>query len=64
MQESDYNTYYVGKLFNGHTVENYDKPHMKGYTGSEFWLEPFTYQVRTLFLLLISCADEGTVLQR
>lgn len=44
MQESGYNTYYVGKLFNGHAIWNYNNPPMSGYTGSEFFLEPFIYQ--------------------
>jgi N-acetylglucosamine-6-sulfatase len=44
MQNSGYNTYYTGKLFNAHTVENYNDPPVSGYTGSEFILDPFTYQ--------------------
>lgn len=44
MQNSGYNTYYTGKLFNGHTTSNYDSPHVSGYTGSAFFLEPYTYQ--------------------
>lgn len=44
MQHSGYNTYYAGKLFNGHTIYNYDSPAVNGYTGSEFFLEPYTYQ--------------------
>jgi arylsulfatase A-like enzyme len=43
LQESCYNTYYVGKLFNGHGVETYNKPFVKGFNGSEFLLEPYTY---------------------
>ncbi|KAL2809390.1 alkaline-phosphatase-like protein [Aspergillus granulosus] len=43
LQESGYNTYYVGKLFNGHSVETYNKPFVKGFNGSEFLLEPYTY---------------------
>lgn len=34
----------TGKLFNAHTVENYDKPHVTGFTGSDFLLDPYTYQ--------------------
>lgn len=49
-KESDYNTYYVGKLFNAHNAENYNKPHMSGYTGFEFFLEPYTYQVCELLV--------------
>lgn len=44
MQDSGYNTYYSGKLYNGHTVDNYDSPHVSGYTKSGFFLEPFAYQ--------------------
>lgn len=44
MQQSGYNTYYSGKLFNAHTTDNYNSPSVKGYTGSEFILDPFTYQ--------------------
>ncbi|KAK0388593.1 hypothetical protein NLU13_4836 [Sarocladium strictum] len=44
MQQSGYNTYYSGKLFNSHTVDNYNDPPVKGYTGSDFLLDPFTYQ--------------------
>ncbi|KAL7910890.1 Arylsulphatase [Trichoderma velutinum] len=44
LQQSGYNTYYVGKLFNAHTIYNYDSPHVSGYTQSNFFLDPFTYQ--------------------
>ncbi|CAM1509717.1 Fc.00g000520.m01.CDS01 [Cosmosporella sp. VM-42] len=44
MQRSGYNTYYAGKMFNAHTTDNYDSPPVSGYTGSEFLLDPFTYQ--------------------
>jgi N-acetylglucosamine-6-sulfatase len=44
LQNSGYNTYYGGKLFNGHTIDNYDSPQMSGYTDSAFFLEPYTYQ--------------------
>lgn len=45
MQQSGYNTYYAGKLFNGHTTNNYNNPaEMTGYTDSAFFLEPFAYQ--------------------
>lgn len=43
LQEAGYNTYYTGKLFNAHTVDNYDKPHVAGFTESDFLLDPFTY---------------------
>ncbi|KAF2183305.1 Arylsulphatase [Zopfia rhizophila CBS 207.26] len=44
LQEAGYNTYYTGKLFNAHTTSNYDSPFIKGFTGSDFLLDPFTYQ--------------------
>ena len=44
MQSAGYNTYYVGKLFNAQKVTNYDKPHAAGFTGSDFLLDPFTYE--------------------
>ncbi|KAF4501999.1 arylsulfatase [Fusarium agapanthi] len=43
LQEAGYNTYNTGKLFNAHTVENYDKPHAAGWTSSDFLLDRFTY---------------------
>lgn len=44
LQEAGYNTYYTGKLFNAHTTTNYDSPHVKGFNGSDFLLDPYTYQ--------------------
>ncbi|KAH8663062.1 alkaline-phosphatase-like protein [Tricladium varicosporioides] len=44
LQNAGYNTYYTGKLFNSHTIHNYDKPVAGGFTGSDFLLDPFTYQ--------------------
>lgn len=44
LQKAGYNTYYVGKLFNAQTVDNYNNPHAAGWTGSEFLLDPFTYE--------------------
>lgn len=43
MQAAGYNTYYTGKLWNAHTVNNYNEPQVKGYNGSDFLLDPFTY---------------------
>ncbi|KAJ5104210.1 hypothetical protein N7532_004739 [Penicillium argentinense] len=43
LQEAGYNTYYTGKLFNAHTVENYHSPHVNGFNGSDFLLDPYTY---------------------
>ncbi|TKA83457.1 hypothetical protein B0A55_00574 [Friedmanniomyces simplex] len=44
LQDVGYNTYYVGKLFNAQTVDNYDSPHAAGWTGSDFLLDPYTYE--------------------
>ena len=43
LQQAGYNTYYTGKLFNAHTVGNYDTPHVAGFNSSDFLLDPFTY---------------------
>ncbi|KAJ5924257.1 hypothetical protein N7466_008444 [Penicillium verhagenii] len=43
LQEAGYDTYYTGKMFNSHTVENYHSPHINGFNGSDFLLDPFTY---------------------
>ncbi|KAI2778173.1 Arylsulphatase [Daldinia loculata] len=43
LQESGYETYYTGKLFNTHSVDNYHSPHAAGCTASDFLLDPFTY---------------------
>ncbi|KAI1822899.1 Arylsulphatase [Xylaria intraflava] len=44
LQEAGYNTYYTGKLFNAHTIYNYNTPRPGGFTGSDFLLDPYTYQ--------------------
>lgn len=44
MQSLGYATYYVGKLFNAQTVDNYASPPAAGWTGSEFLLDPYTYE--------------------
>ncbi|CZT23448.1 related to ARS-1 arylsulfatase [Ramularia collo-cygni] len=44
LQEVGYGTYYVGKLFNAQTVDNYASPPAAGWTGSEFLLDPYTYE--------------------
>ncbi|KAH8884096.1 Arylsulphatase [Thozetella sp. PMI_491] len=44
LQSAGYNTYYIGKLFNSHTTDNYNAPYANGWTGSEFLLDPYTYQ--------------------
>lgn len=44
MQQSGYNMYYSGKVFNAHTMDNYYSPPVKGHTGSEFIIDPSAYQ--------------------
>ncbi|KAI3390551.1 hypothetical protein diail_9212 [Diaporthe ilicicola] len=44
LQEAGYNTYYTGKLWNQHTIENYNKTPVQGFNGSDFLLDPYTYQ--------------------
>ncbi|KAM3084215.1 hypothetical protein ACMFMG_001680 [Clarireedia jacksonii] len=44
LQDAGYSTYYTGKLFNHHTVENWNSPHPAGWTSSDFLLDPFTYR--------------------
>lgn len=44
MQQAGYNTYYSGKLWNAHNVDNYDKPYVRGFTGSDFLVDPYTYE--------------------
>ncbi|KAJ5104419.1 hypothetical protein NUU61_001766 [Penicillium alfredii] len=44
MQKAGYKTYYVGKLWNAHTEENYDAPFAKGFDQSDFLLDPWTYR--------------------
>ncbi|KAB8218769.1 alkaline-phosphatase-like protein [Aspergillus novoparasiticus] len=44
MQEAGYDTYYVGKLWNSHTEDNYNNPYAKGFNGSDFLLDPWTYR--------------------
>ena len=44
LQKAGFNTYYTGKLFNAHTIENYNAPYPAGFTGSDFLLDPYTYQ--------------------
>lgn len=44
LQELGYNTYYTGKLFNAHSVDNYNAPPVNGFNGSDFLLDPYTYE--------------------
>ncbi|KAL2018715.1 hypothetical protein VTK56DRAFT_421 [Thermocarpiscus australiensis] len=43
LQEAGYDTYYTGKLFNAHTVDNYNAPFPAGWNASDFLLDPYTY---------------------
>jgi N-acetylglucosamine-6-sulfatase len=43
LQEAGYNTYYTGKLFNAHTIWNYDSPYPAAWTSTDFLLDPGTY---------------------
>ncbi|KXG52882.1 Alkaline phosphatase-like, alpha/beta/alpha [Penicillium griseofulvum] len=43
LQQAGYDTYYTGKLMNGHSLEYYDCPHAAGFNGSDFVLDPYTY---------------------
>ncbi|KAJ9492394.1 hypothetical protein VN97_g828 [Penicillium thymicola] len=43
LQGAGYDTYYTGKMFNAHTVDNYHSPHINGFNGSDFLLDPYTY---------------------
>ncbi|KAF5672808.1 arylsulfatase [Fusarium circinatum] len=43
LKEAGYNTYYTGKLFNAHTIHNYNSPYPAGWTGTNFLLDPGTY---------------------
>ncbi|KIX03915.1 uncharacterized protein Z518_07468 [Rhinocladiella mackenziei CBS 650.93] len=44
LQDAGYNTYYTGKLLNHQNMRNYDSPFPAGFTGSDFLLDPFTYE--------------------
>ncbi|KAI2643529.1 Arylsulphatase [Xylaria nigripes] len=44
LQQAGYDTYYTGKLFNAHSIENYNSPYAGGYTASDFLLDPYTYE--------------------
>ena len=43
LQEAGYDTYYTGKLFNAHDVDNYNDPAPAGWTDYDFLLDPGTY---------------------
>ncbi|CAJ2513380.1 Uu.00g014990.m01.CDS01 [Anthostomella pinea] len=43
LQDEGYNTYYTGKLMNGHSTTTYNDPFAKGWTANDFFLDPNTY---------------------
>lgn len=43
LQEAGYNTFYTGKLMNGHSIDTYDNPYAKGWNRTNFFLDPNTY---------------------
>ncbi|KAL6707458.1 hypothetical protein ACN47E_004028 [Coniothyrium glycines] len=42
-QEAGYNTYYTGKMMNGHSTKTYNDPYINGFNGSDFLIDPGTY---------------------
>jgi N-acetylglucosamine-6-sulfatase len=44
LQDARYKTYYTGKLFNSHTIYNYDSPFPAGWIISDFLLNPYMYR--------------------
>jgi arylsulfatase A-like enzyme len=44
LQGAGYNTYYVGKLMNGYSVQTYNDPFPNGFTGSDILVDPGTYE--------------------
>ncbi|KAL5114331.1 hypothetical protein ACEQ8H_007767 [Pleosporales sp. CAS-2024a] len=43
LQEAGYDTYYTGKLMNGHSVTTWNKPLPAGWNGTKFLVDPGTY---------------------
>jgi N-acetylglucosamine-6-sulfatase len=43
LQEAGYNTYYTGKMMNGHSTRTYNQPRINGWNGSDFLIDPGTY---------------------
>ena len=43
LQQAGYNTYYTGKLMNGHSTSTYNKPYPKGWDSWNYLLDPGTY---------------------
>lgn len=47
LQQAGYNTYYVGKFMNSHTAENCVSMPVSGFNGSDFLVDPYTYDYWT-----------------
>ncbi|KAF2450826.1 Arylsulphatase [Karstenula rhodostoma CBS 690.94] len=43
LQEAGYDTYYTGKLMNGHSTSTWNKPLPAGWNGTKFLVDPGTY---------------------
>ncbi|KAI1844708.1 hypothetical protein JX266_009164 [Neoarthrinium moseri] len=43
LQDAGYSTWYIGKLFNSHNPQNYNKPFPAAWNGSDFLLDPYQY---------------------
>lgn len=43
LQDAGYNTYYTGKMMNGHSTATYNNPRINGWNGSDFLIDPGTY---------------------
>jgi N-acetylglucosamine-6-sulfatase len=43
LQDAGFNTYYTGKMMNGHSTTTYDSPRINGWNGSDFLIDPGTY---------------------
>ncbi|KAH7066826.1 arylsulfatase precursor [Paraphoma chrysanthemicola] len=43
LQEAGFNTYYTGKMMNGHSTTTYNNPRINGWNGSDFLIDPGTY---------------------
>ncbi|TQV91343.1 arylsulfatase [Cordyceps javanica] len=52
LQSAGYNTYYTGKLMNGLGVETYQNPSPRGWTRSDFLLDPNTYVYNNAYFTL------------
>ncbi|CAI4212298.1 unnamed protein product [Parascedosporium putredinis] len=62
LQSAGYSTYVVGKMFNAHTLWNYDSPHLKGWDGSAFgFLEDAVSAEKPFFLAIAPIAPHSNV---